>query len=100
VSDPTDGELNTQQAARRLRDGAGSVRADQERALAGLEACLDLLPSLCERIHTRRATLSRLVTEGQVAGVKLTLPAHVGARPALAAKVRATMTALERLLRV
>jgi hypothetical protein len=100
VSDPTDGELNAQQVARRLRDGCASVRADQERAIAGLEACLDLLPSLCERIQTRRHTLSRLVTEARAEGQALAMPTHPAARPALAAKVRATIAALERTLRV
>ncbi|MCJ7509631.1 MAG: hypothetical protein MUP14_01910 [Dehalococcoidia bacterium] len=98
--DPTHGDPTAAQVRSRLRDGCASVRADQERAIAGLEACLDLLPSLCERIQTRRHTLSRLVSEGTAAGLKLPMPVHVGSRPALAAKVRATITALDRLLRV
>ena len=83
-----------------LRDGARSVSADYERALAGIEAIVDMLPALCERAHTRRATLSRLATEGQVTGLRLPMPAHVSQRDVLARKIRAAMTALDRLGRV
>ena len=94
---PTD--ETAQQVARHLRDGCASVKADQERAIAGLEACLDLLPGLCERIQARRHTLSRLVTEARAQGQALAMPTHPGAREPLARKLLAARAALDGLLR-
>jgi len=98
-NDPTSDEPAAKVRSR-LRDGARSVSADYERALAGIEAIVDMLPALCERAHTRRATLSRLATEGQVTGLRLPMPAHVSQRGPVMTKIRAAKEALDRLVRV
>jgi hypothetical protein len=100
VSDPTDGELNTQQVARRLRDGLRSTALGYENALRGLEQVLDVIPALAQQAHTRRATLSHLVTQGTIAGLTLPMPAHVSQRGPLMVKLRAAKEALDRLASV
>jgi hypothetical protein len=94
MSDPTDGELNAQQAARRLADGARGVSRDLEASLAGVEQVLDCLPSLCARILARRQTLRDLARQG----TRLTCAPPVASREPLVRKINAAQRALAELL--
>ena len=95
---PTD--ETAQQVARRLRDGLRSTALSYENALRGLEQVLDVMPALCQQAHTRRATLSHLVTQGTAQGLTLPMPAHVSQRGPLMVKIRAAKEALDRLASV
>ncbi|MCJ7509725.1 MAG: hypothetical protein MUP14_02400 [Dehalococcoidia bacterium] len=80
-----------------LRDGARSVSADYERALAGIEAIVTMLPALVQRTCERRATLDHLAAQARAEKLSLPAPQRVVARGPLVQRLREAQHALTRL---